>query len=177
MRVNVAEQLKGETGSVRHYSIDEAAEGGFAVEGEVKFTRTHRSILVTGKLRAVVTNTCSRCLQEFEQVVDFELQEEFFPPKDIFTGVPVPPDDDSEDVDGFSISEGNILDLGEAVRQNMIIRLPQKPLCRPDCAGLCAKCGHNLNYGMCNCTEEFDPRWAPLRELLAGEMSRIKKEV
>ncbi|MFP3976048.1 MAG: YceD family protein [Dehalococcoidia bacterium] len=177
MRVNVAEQLKGETGDVRRYSFDEISEGGYAVQGELVFTRTHRSILVTGKLRAVVTNTCSRCLQEFEQVLDFELQEEFFPPKDIFTGVPVPSDEGSEDVDGFSIGEDNILDLGEAVRQNMIISLPQKPLCSQGCAGLCSRCGHNLNYGMCDCTEELDQRWAPLGTLFAGELSRMKKEV
>lgn len=167
MRINVAEQLKAETGIVRYYSINETTEEGYPVQGEVKFTRTHRSILVTGKLRAVVTNTCSRCLREFEQALDFELQEEFFPPRDIFTGASI---EDSADEDGFRIGEDNILDLGEAVRQNIIVNLPQKPLCKQDCAGLCAKCGHNLNYGMCSCPEEFDERWAPLRSLLAGWM-------
>jgi uncharacterized protein len=41
-----------------------------------------------------------------------------------------------------------------------------KPLCRPDCAGLCPVCGQNLNLGECQCPPpEADPRWAKLRQI------------
>ena len=36
------------------------------------------------------------------------------------------------------------------------------PLCRPDCAGLCPRCGANLNEGACGCVAPRDPRWANL---------------
>jgi uncharacterized protein len=39
--------------------------------------------------------------------------------------------------------------------------------CKPDCKGLCAQCGQNLNEGQCDCdAEPIDPRLAPLRALL-----------
>jgi uncharacterized protein len=41
-----------------------------------------------------------------------------------------------------------------------------KALCDDDCAGLCSKCGQNLNKGKCECpAEDTDPRWAKLTEL------------
>jgi uncharacterized protein len=44
--------------------------------------------------------------------------------------------------------------------------VPMKALCDEDCAGLCQKCGQNLNQGKCDCpAEEIDPRWAKLNEL------------
>jgi uncharacterized protein len=52
------------------------------------------------------------------------------------------------------------------VRDALLLDLPAKPLCRDDCAGLCATCGIDRNHGSCDChTEELDPRWAALRSL------------
>jgi uncharacterized protein len=44
--------------------------------------------------------------------------------------------------------------------------LPMSVLCRDDCAGLCPRCGADLNEGSCDCTDdEMDPRWAALEAL------------
>jgi uncharacterized protein len=43
--------------------------------------------------------------------------------------------------------------------------MPFAPLCRPDCLGLCSRCGGDLNLGECTCRPEADPRWAPLSGL------------
>ena len=44
--------------------------------------------------------------------------------------------------------------------------LPMKPLCKPDCKGLCPSCGKDLNLGACGCTHEtIDPRWEALKAL------------
>jgi len=41
-----------------------------------------------------------------------------------------------------------------------------KPLCREDCAGLCSRCGYNLNQGPCNClAQEIDPRWSEVSKI------------
>jgi uncharacterized protein len=40
--------------------------------------------------------------------------------------------------------------------------LPMKPLCRPDCKGLCPQCGLNLNDEACSCAPDVDPRLASL---------------
>jgi len=63
----------------------------------------------------------------------------------------------------------NIIDLGEDVRQFLILSLPLKILCREDCAGLCPVCGANRNRSSCSCTtEEGDPRWAELKRFLGN---------
>ncbi|MBI4424730.1 MAG: DUF177 domain-containing protein [Elusimicrobia bacterium] len=43
------------------------------------------------------------------------------------------------------------IDLGEEVRQALVLSLPERSLCREDCKGLCAGCGANLNQGPCAC--------------------------
>lgn len=59
------------------------------------------------------------------------------------------------------------LDLDELVYSDILLELPSKYLCSPDCKGLCGKCGKNLNEGDCGCAEqEVDPRLAILKELL-----------
>jgi len=44
-----------------------------------------------------------------------------------------------------------ILDLDQDIKEEVILDYPLKPLCRPDCKGLCPKCGKNLNEGGCSC--------------------------
>ena len=51
------------------------------------------------------------------------------------------------------------LPLDAVVRDDLILRLPSKTLCRPDCKGLCPQCGQDLNQGPCHCcTQTIDPR-------------------
>jgi len=62
--------------------------------------------------------------------------------------------------------DANILDLGEDVRQYLILAVPQKLLCSDDCRGLCPQCGVNRNRVRCNCsTKEIDPRWEGLKKV------------
>ena len=49
------------------------------------------------------------------------------------------------------INNDNILDLSEIIRQCALLSIPIKPLCNPNCIGLCAICGQNLNDGTCIC--------------------------
>ena len=59
------------------------------------------------------------------------------------------------------------LDVDEFVYSEVILDLPSKHLCEPDCKGICPNCGKNLNKGECGCeTHEVDPRLAKLMELL-----------
>jgi len=92
-----------------------------------------------------------------------KVEEEYFPTVDVVSGAPLAL---PEEPGVFTISEQHILDLTEAIRQNAIVAIPMKPLCREDCAGICPKCGKDLNQGECGCpTEEVDPRWAKLLKL------------
>ena len=44
-----------------------------------------------------------------------------------------------------------IIDLDQDIKEEIILDYPIKPLCNPDCKGLCPKCGKNLNEGGCSC--------------------------
>jgi DUF177 domain-containing protein len=54
------------------------------------------------------------------------------------------------------------VDLEELALEQQQLALPMKPLCRPDCAGLCPRCGADLNLGRCACPAQRDDRWTPL---------------
>jgi uncharacterized protein len=62
--------------------------------------------------------------------------------------------------------ENDNLDLSAMARDAIALALPDKILCRPDCAGICAECGKNLNDEPHEHAEaEVDPRWAVLDAL------------
>jgi len=61
------------------------------------------------------------------------------------------------------------LDFEELVREDIVLEVPTRFLCRQECKGLCPKCGCNLNHSQCDCDlSEPDPRLAALRDLLSG---------
>jgi len=71
-----------------------------------------------------------------------------------------------EDDLGVMVVEGKVLDTEPLLVEQLQLNIPMKPLCRPDCRGLCAECGADLNAGSCSCAErEADPRWAALATL------------
>lgn len=62
-----------------------------------------------------------------------------------------------------------VLDLTEALREELLLALPRFVECRPDCRGLCPRCGANLNDSPCGCATATDPRWDALRTLTRAE--------
>ena len=85
---------------------------------------------------------------------------------------------DSDDDIRKLTSDTNIIDISDAVRDSVLLAVPLKLLCREDCAGLCQRCGKNLNHaadGSCDCgTGETDSRWNKLAGLVEVSMSKKK---
>jgi len=170
MRINVAQQIKEPIGSQRSYFIDETTDAGCLAKGRIQLVRTNRSLLVTGELKVKNTAVCSRCTEEYENQMIFNIEEEYLLPK--HTSIS-DTDDLADEIGIFAIDENNILDLNEAIRQYIQINMPMKPICNENCAGLCVRCGCNLNYQSCNCTPtSSDSPWAPLRSLLQEEQAK-----
>jgi len=66
----------------------------------------------------------------------------------------------------ISYYQGEGLLLEDALREQVLLAVPLKVICREDCKGLCPHCGKNLNVEQCSCTEPVeDPRWSPLKDL------------
>jgi uncharacterized protein len=130
--INVTQLLKEPVGSSRSHDISglisEEVEG--VVEGEAKVIHISRGVIVQCKLTAEVTLICSRCLDAFLCPISFIAEEEFLPISDVSSDLALSSPEQSEE---FTINDKNILDLGELIRQYILLNLPMKPLCRPDC--------------------------------------------
>ena len=133
--IKVAQLLKEPVGSSQGHDISgtvgEEVEG--FVEGKANLIRTSRGVLVQCKLTAEVKLICSRCLDSFLCPMSFTAEEEFLPISDVSGDVARPSLEQSE---GFTIDNKNVLDLSELIRQYILLNLPMKPLCRPDCLGI-----------------------------------------
>ena len=100
------------------------------------------------------------------ELVKIDFEEEFQATVDALTGRPV---EERPDQDAFLIDSNHTLDLTEAIRQYREASATMQPLCRPDCRGLCPRCGRDLNEGDCGCSSaEVDSRLAGLASLIEG---------
>lgn len=135
------------------------------LQGRMSLLRTDMGLLVSLTATCTVGATCSRCLGDTGYDLRLEFQEEYLPTLDALTGLalPIP-----EGADNFLIGADFVLDLTEALRQYKVIEEPAKPLCRPDCRGLCPSCGQDLNQGPCRCPPQKDSRWEALSKLTKG---------
>jgi uncharacterized protein len=107
-----------------------------------------------GRLATAVKASCRRCLASTSLPVDKTVEV-------VFTE-----DQDTEDPSEYVIPEGaNVLDLRDAVREELILAAEQYVLCREDCKGLCSTCGTDLNVNSCDCRPPPDLRWAALEAL------------
>jgi len=138
------------------------------VTGEITLTNTGTVLLVSGRVKTVARLQCSRCLDEYSQPVEAEVQEEF---RLIPGGGPEGQTtaDSEYDEDLSTVIGETEIDLTELMRQALLVSLPFQPLCRQDCKGLCPNCGKNRNREECSCTTA--PAESPFSKLasLLGE--------
>ncbi len=168
METNVAQLLKEPTGSTRELHVDEVVcfdrnADCHRIEGDVKLIRVVKGILVRGRFDSETQLICGRCLTTFSFPFVFEVDDEFYPAVDVVTGEPV---NQPEDSTSFTIDEHHILDLRELFRQSTLLSVPMKPLCRPDCRGLCPQCGTDLNCETCDCSSHPTTQLAATLERL-----------
>lgn len=103
---------------------------------------------------SMITN-CARCMKEITVPVKFRITE------DIAKG-------NSEDYgDDTVIISDNTFEIDDIVRDNFLVNIEGKYLCKEDCKGLCPTCGKDLNEGDCDCQKEsIDPRWSALLDIM-----------
>ena len=123
-------------------------------EGVVR--NTAGVLVMAGELHTTIHGVCDRCASEFAQDVEI--------PMDVVL-VRELSNEENEDEWVFPL-EGNSADLEDIIRTVFVLNLDSKLLCKPDCKGMCCRCGKNLNDGPCGCQKELDPRFAALRQLL-----------
>ena len=110
------------------------------------------AIVASGRVKGRWSAVCSRCLNPVETEFDLRLREVF--------------EEDPVEEETYPLLHHAEIDLEQPLRDAVLPELPIVPLCRPDCAGLCATCGGNLNEGDCDCDAvPADARWEALRDL------------
>ncbi|MBI3933081.1 MAG: DUF177 domain-containing protein [Acidobacteria bacterium] len=119
-------------------------------------------IRLQGHLRTTVEVSCARCLEPVQLPVEKDFDLYYRPVQTIAREEEVEIDDAELEV-GFY--QGNGLLLEDALKEQILLDLPMKSLCRPDCRGICPQCGQNRNVVQCDCRQRaVADRWAPLAQ-------------
>ena len=135
---------------------------------DLSFYRAGMELFLEGTVEAQTTANCARCAEEFKTSAHRSFRY-VLAPKSLSDEDGSDPR--SEDLE-FSFYEGDYVDVSPLIREQVLLALAERPLCREDCKGLCARCGANLNEAPCGCTQEKgDPRLAVLRTFKVGRAS------
>ena len=101
-------------------------QGNINISTQVR--KEMRVLFTRTHFSATVELTCSRCLKQYRDAIDRDFDIKY-------------PLDKSE----------QFVDITQDIRQEILLGYPVKFLCKPDCRGLCPKCGKDLNKGTCDC--------------------------
>jgi len=147
--VNVAGLLGEAPGSHREVTVEvrELALGDDLAQAapvtvRVRIARTNRGVIVTGRVRAELADTCGRCLAPQLTAIDAAIEEEVLPLLDLESGLRL---DTTAEPEAFRLTDHHELDLEPLAREAIVLAAPIAPVCRPDCRGLCPECGVNLS--------------------------------
>ncbi len=124
-------------------------------DGIVNIGRTPQGLILQADFSAVTTLECVRCLTEFDCELNWSFTDLYAFDKRSIT--------DSE----LILPEDGHIELTELIRECALLEIPISPICKPDCLGLCAECGQNLNEKDCgHGPDENDSPFAKLKDLL-----------
>lgn len=125
---------------------------------EMAFTNTGEGkVLIRGSIKLVMEMFCDRCLQPVEETVEAHFEQEAFSPEAA---------EQMDEQDGQDFMHEYELDAEAFLNGEILMNMPVKVLCKPDCRGICKICGHNLNEGECGCdTFVPDPRMAAIKDI------------
>ena len=121
-----------------------------------KVRNTAGVLELTGELTTTLHGVCDRCASEFTRAVQIPIHAVLVSEEEL---------EQAEDEWVFGIHDG-CADLTDIITTALVLNLDSQLRCRPDCKGVCFRCGKNLNEGPCGCRKEPDSRFAVLQQLL-----------
>lgn len=133
------------------------------VSGTAELSESTAEVCVSGHLSTGMEVACDRCLEPstFPIDTDFRL---------LYQPAAAGPAEGELALEGpeaeVGFYEGEGLELSSVLREEILLLLPMRRLCREDCKGICPVCGQDRNQVACDCHQEVgDDRWAGLRNL------------
>jgi uncharacterized protein len=149
--------LRRTLGSRRHVTCegpvpDLACSGSWVPDdteprADVTIESVAGGVAVAGTITVVWTGPCRRCLEPATGTEQLRVRELYL--------------EDGDGEETYRLVDDRV-DLEPLVRDAVLLELPQAPLCRPECLGLCPVCGVNRNLERCACRPPADPRWVAL---------------
>lgn len=119
----------------------------------------NKRLLIRGSTELTIAIPCDRCLENVETTLRLDIDKE----------IPIHVEEqevDEEEMEKADYMIGFHLDLDRIIYDEVLVNWPMKVLCREDCAGICKKCGQNLNHKTCDCEKtELDPRMAVIQDV------------
>lgn len=136
------------------------------LRAELTLRKVYHDVHLRGRLDGELVLPCSRCTAAARFAVDVPFEMTLAPAPEAVAATGEEIELSEPDLD-FATFENDEIDVGEILREQLILALPIAHLCRDECKGLCARCGKDLNEGPCQCPPEppADDRWAGLRNV------------
>lgn len=121
------------------------------------FVRNTAGVLeLHAELHTTLHGVCDRCADAFVREITIPVRAVLVSEQEL---------EQAEDEWTFGLRDG-CADLTDIVTTAFVLNMDAQLLCRPDCRGVCFRCGKNLNEGPCGCKREVDSRFAVLQQLL-----------
>ena len=170
MRIEL-ENLEGSKGDFAHVyqpeelnPVDERVSliAPAAVNGKVRLSGNE--VFVNGHVETRAQVECDRCLKPVELPVNADFTLEYIRDSDYES---IETAELTEAEMSVSVFDGAAIDVDEIVKEQILLAVPTRMLCREDCKGICPECGTDRNTADCSCiTNDIDPRWAALKKLI-----------
>ena len=163
MKINISNLSEG----VHEYDFEEISSSielderfSKPVFVKVELAKRRRQLFLTAHVKTSGRFTCDRCLEDFDTDLELDYRMTYVYEMNDAEGL------DQDEVTVIHAST-NVIDIADDVRDYILLTVPMKLLCKDDCAGLCRKCGKNLNHGPCSCpADDVDPRWEKLKQIM-----------
>jgi uncharacterized protein len=169
MRIEL-ENLEGGRGDFAHVyqpedlnPVDERVQiiEPATVSGKVRLAG--HELFVNGHIETRAQVECDRCLKPVELPVSADFALEYITGAEYESSAVA---ELTEDELSVAVFDGEAIDVDEVVKEQVLLAVPTRMLCREDCKGICPECGTDLNTGECACKkDDIDPRWAALKNL------------
>ncbi|HMK56062.1 MAG TPA: DUF177 domain-containing protein [Dissulfurispiraceae bacterium] len=137
------------------------------VTAVLRLDKVGENVIAKGALSGDADLQCARCLTHFPMRLSSQVNVVYHPAKDIAKS-------EQHELKGDELDtvfyRDDVIDTDDLLREQLLLSLPMKPLCSPDCRGFCPKCGSELNVEGCRCEkDEVDPRFDVLKRLKQGK--------
>lgn len=133
------------------------------IRGFLKVFRTGPEVILQGVIETTVSLECSRCLNSFDIKINSRLNSVFHPSKSLTRDDSYELRDDELDTEFYS---DGAIDVVEFIVQEVLLNIPMKPLCKPECRGICQVCGTDLAVSSCQCSSKTSSGGLSLDKIL-----------